>query len=109
MPCMEHPFCVGWPVGSANPTISCAFTANSVYYWWCVSHLVCGFQYAGMSSERAMMTRRDKVGLAILIALFGVLFTLFIFNGRRYGSASNESIGDSVIVQQRIINLQKSK
>ncbi|MBX7257647.1 MAG: hypothetical protein K1Y02_14905 [Candidatus Hydrogenedentes bacterium] len=56
-----------------------------------------------------MMTRRDKVGLAVLIALFGVLFTLFIFNGRRFGNASNTSIEDSVIVQQRMINLQKSK
>ncbi len=54
------------------------------------------------------MTRRDKYGVAVLVALFGVLFVLLILTSKRYGSASN-SYENSVIVQQRVINLQKSK
>lgn len=53
------------------------------------------------------MTRRDKIGIGVIIALMALLGVVLVWTFRPMGTA-NRSFEDSVIVQQRIINLQKS-
>jgi hypothetical protein len=53
------------------------------------------------------MTRRDKVGLLILIVLFIVLGSILFWTVTPFGPGYRPQ--DSIFVQQRIINLQKSE
>ncbi|MCC6487192.1 MAG: hypothetical protein IT364_06800 [Candidatus Hydrogenedentes bacterium] len=57
------------------------------------------------------MTRRDMMGVIVLIALFVVLTVVVIFTTRPKGDPAKKSVEpeDSFFVQQRIRNLQKSK
>jgi hypothetical protein len=54
------------------------------------------------------MTRRDKVGLGVLIALF-VLFAVLLVWTLRGTAKPGHAPEDSIFVRQRIINLNKSK
>jgi hypothetical protein len=54
------------------------------------------------------MTSKDKVGVGILVGLFALLGTLLVWTFATPGSASN-SIGESVLVKQRMINIQKGR
>lgn len=54
------------------------------------------------------MTRRDKVGLGVLIALFVFLIVTLVYTFRPFGNASR-SPENSVFVEQRLINLHKGK
>lgn len=54
------------------------------------------------------MTTRDKIGAAILVALFVLLMGILIATFRRpYGPAHKPE--ESIFIKQRIINLQKGK
>jgi predicted negative regulator of RcsB-dependent stress response len=54
------------------------------------------------------MTRRDKIGLGIVIALLLVLLGVLVWT--RWGERKTaHSPSESFVVKQRIINLQKSK
>jgi hypothetical protein len=53
------------------------------------------------------MTARDKWGVAILISLFALLILVLVWTVKPTGPSSH-SPGESPIVKQRIINLQKS-
>jgi len=54
------------------------------------------------------MTRAEKVGAVVLVALFVILcLTLVIIFSKPLGSPRRPE--DSVFVKQRIINLQKSR
>ena len=55
-----------------------------------------------------LMTQHDKIGVAVLIALFVALIAALVwaFKG---GAARSHAPGDSPIIRQRIINLQKGK
>jgi len=54
------------------------------------------------------LTFRDKVGLVILVLLFVVLFAVLWFTLKPYGPESR-SPEESVIIQQRMRNLEKSR
>jgi hypothetical protein len=54
------------------------------------------------------MTKRDKIGLAVLVTLFVVFcITLAVVMRDRPGNAGGPS--ESVFVRQRIINIEKSR
>lgn len=52
------------------------------------------------------MTQRDKVGIAVLIGLFGALALALYFTAERPSGASR-SIENNVIIDQRVRNLNK--
>lgn len=54
------------------------------------------------------MTRKDKIGLGFLICLFVVFAALLVATLRPISNTVRKP-EDSVIVQQRIKNLQKSR
>ena len=54
------------------------------------------------------MTRRDKIGLGIVIALLLVLLGVLVWT-RWGGRKTAHGFSESFAVKQRIINLQKSK
>jgi len=54
------------------------------------------------------MTRRDKIGLGVLIALLGVLLGVLAWSLWNTGKPTHD-LSHSVVVKQRLINLQKSK
>jgi len=53
------------------------------------------------------MTQKDKIGLGVLIALFAVFFGILVFSWKDSGEP--RKLEDNVLIQQRMINLQKSK
>jgi len=53
------------------------------------------------------MTKRDRIGVAILIALFVLLILTIVFISKPAGPAIRPE--ESVFVQQRIKNLEKSR
>lgn len=53
------------------------------------------------------MTRRDRIGIVVLIALFVLLFVTLVLVSKPKGPAIRPE--DSVFVQQRIKNLEKSR
>ncbi len=54
------------------------------------------------------MTKRDKIGLAILIGLLVLLCVVYIWTFQKVGGRPKDP-SESIFVRQRIINLQKSK
>jgi hypothetical protein len=54
------------------------------------------------------MTSRDKLGVGILVGLFALLGTLLVWTFSTPGGASN-SIEESALVKQRMINIQKGR
>ena len=54
------------------------------------------------------MTKRDKVGILVLAALF-MAFGLLLFLTVRPQSGARRSYDDNIFVRQRMINLQKSE
>ncbi len=54
------------------------------------------------------MTSRDKLGVVVLLLLF-VLFGVALYFTVRPKSTERRGFGDNVLVEQRMINLQKSK
>lgn len=53
------------------------------------------------------MTQRDKIGLGVLIALFLFFFVLLLHTVNRFGPP--KPVGESVIIKQRMINIEKSE
>lgn len=51
------------------------------------------------------MTRRDKIGLGILVGLFVVFAALLAYTVKTFGPPRD--VKDSVIIKQRVINLRK--
>ena len=51
------------------------------------------------------MTKRDKIGLGILIGLFFVLCVILALTTKPWGGSHEPE--DSIFVRQRMINLQK--
>lgn len=54
------------------------------------------------------MTGQEKLGLVALILLFATLVVLLVVSFRPSGQARIEDFQDSVIVRQRIQNIEKS-
>ncbi len=54
------------------------------------------------------MTTSDKIGVAVLVALFLALMGTLAWTLKGTGGGSH-NIEDSPIIKQRIINVQKSK
>ncbi len=54
------------------------------------------------------MTKRDKIGVAILIGLFCFLGIVLALTTKSTGS-QKRGFSDSAIVKQRIVNIQKSQ
>ena len=54
------------------------------------------------------MTRRDKIGLGVLIAVLGALMGSLAWSLWNTGKPTHD-LSHSVVVKQRLINLQKSK
>ena len=54
------------------------------------------------------MTRREKIGLAVIIGLFAALI-LVVAWGFSPGSKTTHAPEDSIFMRQRIINLQKGQ
>jgi hypothetical protein len=53
------------------------------------------------------MTSRDKLGVGIIIGLLALLGVVLVWTFRPVGTA-NRGYEDNVVVQQRVINTQKS-
>ena len=53
------------------------------------------------------MTQREKIGLGVLIALFLFFFVVLLHTVNRFGPP--RPVEESVIIKQRIINIEKSK
>lgn len=53
------------------------------------------------------MTKQDKIGLVVLITLFVAFATILVFSWPR--ATETRKLEDNVIVQQRMINLEKSR
>ncbi len=51
------------------------------------------------------MTRREKIGLAVLVALFGLLGIMLL----KSQGGTEHAAKDSYFVRQRIINLEKGE
>jgi hypothetical protein len=54
------------------------------------------------------MTGQEKLGLVALVLLFVTLIVLLVVSFRPSGEAAINNFEDSVIVRQRIQNLEKS-
>jgi hypothetical protein len=54
------------------------------------------------------MTRREKIGLVVIIGLFAVLI-LVVAWGFSPGSQTTHAPEDSIFIRQRVINLQKGQ
>jgi len=55
--------------------------------------------------REAQMTRREKIGLAVLVALFGLLGIMLL----KSQGGTEHAAKDSYFVRQRIINLEKGE
>ena len=54
------------------------------------------------------MTRRDKIGLGVLIAVLGALMGSLVWSLWNAGKPAHDP-SQSIVVKQRLINLQKGK
>jgi hypothetical protein len=54
------------------------------------------------------MTKKEKIGLAILIGLLVLLCLVYIWTFEKIGGEPKDP-SESIFVKQRIINLEKSK
>ena len=54
------------------------------------------------------MTTRDKIGVVVIVVLFVVLILILTWTVRPH-SDTVHAPEDSIFIQQRMINLQKSK
>lgn len=65
------------------------------------------FYIGAVRWERIAMTKRDQIGVIVLIVLFVVLIVTFIVTSKPAGPAIRPE--ESVFVQQRIKNLEKNR
>lgn len=54
------------------------------------------------------MTRRERIGVVVLVALFLVLGLALIFTADR-GSNAGNSLRDNTLIDQRVINQRKAR